>query len=86
MFGGGHRQVGAAMFRLLRRVGDGATEPGFRFCFREWATERAGFSREVAEIVLAHTIGDETEVDYDRDKLIEQQCELMDAWAAACSG
>jgi integrase len=47
VFGGGHRQLGAAMFRLLRRLRDGPTEQGFRFTFREWATERASFPPEV---------------------------------------
>jgi integrase len=46
VFGGGHRQLGAAMFRLLRRLRDGPTEQGFRFTLREWATERASFPRE----------------------------------------
>jgi integrase len=56
VFGAGHRQLGAAMFRLLRRLSEGHTERGFRFTFREWAAERAGFPREVVEIALAATI------------------------------
>jgi len=86
VFGGGHRQLGAAMFRLLRRLRDGRTEQGFLFTFREWATERAGFPREVVEIALAHTVDDEVGAAYGGDELINRQRELMDAWATACSG
>jgi integrase len=86
VFSGGHRQLGAAMFRLLRRLRDGPTEQGFRFTFREWATERASFPPEAAEIALGHTVGDKLEAAYGRDELIDEQRELMDAWAAACSG
>jgi integrase len=86
VFGGGHRQLGAAMGRLLRRLRDGATEQGFRFSFREWAIERAGFPREVVEIALAHTVGDEVQPAYGRNKLIDKHRQLMDAWAAACGG
>jgi integrase len=80
---GGHRQLGAAMYRLRRRLQDGATEQGFSFTFREWATERAGFPLEV---VLAHTTGDKVDAAYGCDELIDKQRELMDAWATACSG
>jgi integrase len=84
VFGGGHRQLGAAMFRLLGRLQDGLTEQGFRSTFREWATERAGFPREIARNRLA--VVDHVEAAYTRDELIAKQRELMDAWAAACGG
>src|SRR5262249_39656752 len=53
VFGAGHRQLGAAMFRLLRRLREGQTEEGFRFIFGKWATERTSFPRDVVEIALA---------------------------------
>jgi integrase len=84
VFGAGHRQLGAAMFRLLRRLWEGQTEGGLRFTFREWAAERASFPREIVEIALA--VGDHLEAAGARDELIDKQRELMDAWAAALAG
>jgi integrase len=84
VFGAGQRQLGAAMTRLLRRLCDGPTEQELRVTFREWATERAGFPREIAEIALA--VVDHVEAAYTRDVIIAKQRELMDAWTAACSG
>jgi integrase len=84
VFGGGHRQLGAAMFRLLRRLQEGQTEQGFRFTFREWAAERAGFPREVVDVALGG--GDHIQTANARDELIDTQRKLMVAWAAACSG
>ena len=85
VFGGGHRQLGAAMFRLLRRLQDGATEQGVRITFREWAIKRASFPRELAEIALAHTVSDEVDADHEFDELIDKQRELIDSWAVHCS-
>jgi hypothetical protein len=72
------------MFRLLRRLREGQTEQGFRFTFLEWAAEHASFPREVVEIALA--VGDHLAATNARDELFDKQRELMDAWAAACSG
>jgi integrase len=86
VFGGGHRQLGAAMSRLLGRLRDGLTEQGFRLTFRQWAIERASFPRDVVEMALARTVGDEVKAAYGRDELIDKQRQLMDAWATACCG
>ena len=54
-----------AMTTVLRRMGRGdITVHGFRSCFRDWAAERTNFPREVAEMALAHTIGDKVEAAY----------------------
>ena len=84
VFSAGHRQLGAAMFRLLGRLWEGQTEQGLRFTFREWAAERASFPREIVEIALG--VGDHIEAADGRDELIDKQRELMDAWAAALAG
>jgi integrase len=57
------------------------TTHGFRATFKTWAGERTGFPRELAEVALAHRIGDETERAYQRGDLLEKRRKLMDAWA-----
>jgi hypothetical protein len=50
--GGSRRQLGAAMFRLLHRLREGATAERCRITFCEW-DGRPIFPREIADIVLA---------------------------------
>ncbi|WP_038366860.1 site-specific integrase [Bosea sp. UNC402CLCol] len=71
-----------AMEMVLRRmeVGD-ATVHGFRSSFRDWAGERTNFAREVVEVALSHTIGDETERAYRRADALEKRRKLMEEWA-----
>ena len=49
--------------------------------FRDWAAERTNFLAEVAEMALAHTVGDKLEAAYRRGDLFEKRRELMAAWA-----
>lgn len=72
---------------LLRRLnaesdvpGRVATAHGFRSSFRDWCSEQ-GYSRDLAERSLAHTIKDRVEAAYHRTDLLEQRRELMNAWA-----
>jgi integrase len=72
--------------RLLNNItGNGATVHGFRSSFRDWAAERTSFSREVAEMALAHAIPNAVEAAYRRGDLFEKRRRLMDAWADYCS-
>jgi integrase len=84
VFGGGHWQLGAAMYRLLNRLRDGATAEGCRITFCEWATKHPIFPREITDIVLAHAIGGKVEVGCGHNELVDKKRELMDAWSAAC--
>ena len=59
---------------------------GFRSAFRDWVSEQTGFGRDLAEMALAHKVGDATERAYARSTLLERRRELMDAWAAFCMG
>lgn len=75
-----------AITSLLRRLkvpsdtpGRVATAHGFRSSFRDWCSEH-GYSRDLAERSLAHTIKDKVEAAYHRTDLLEQRRELMDAW------
>jgi integrase len=75
-----------AMLMLLRRMGRGdLTAHGFRSTFRDWAAERTGFPAEVAEMALAHVVGDKVEAAYRRGDLFQKRRQLMDAWARHCA-
>jgi integrase len=71
---------------LAKKTADlDVTNHGFRSSFRDWAAECTNFPREVAEIALAHQVGDETERAYQRGDLFDKRRKLMDAWAAYCA-
>jgi integrase len=75
------------MFYALRHMNRGdLTAHGFRSTFRDWAAERTNFPREVAELALAHTVGDATERAYQRGDLFAKRAQLMEAWAGFCTG
>jgi integrase len=74
-----------AVWRLLRTMGRGdLTTHGFRSSFRDWAAERTNFPREVAELALAHQVGDATERAYQRGDLFQKRRQLMQAWSKFC--
>lgn len=75
-----------AMAMLLRRMEQGVTVHGFRSTFRDWTSERTGFSHEVCEMALAHTIANKTEAAYRRGDLFEKRRKLMEAWSGYCAG
>lgn len=56
-----------------------ATLHGFRSSFRDWCSEN-GYSRDLAERALAHTIKNQTEAAYHRTDLLEQRRLLMENW------
>ena len=67
-----------AFLMLLRRMGrDDLTAHGFRSTFRDWAAERTNFPSEVAEMALAHAVGDKVEAAYRRGDLFEKRRRLM---------
>jgi integrase len=75
-----------APLELLNEItGTDVTVHGFRSSFRDWAAERTNFSREVAEMALAHAIPNAVEAAYRRGDLFEKRRKLMDAWAAYCA-
>ena len=89
VFPGGFKGQGLsqmAMVMLLRRLGHTTiTVHGFRSSFRHWATEMTGYSHEVVEATLAHTLKDEVEAAYQRSDLFDKRRRLMDDWAAYCT-
>lgn len=82
-----HRPVSnMVMLMLLRRMKrPELTVHGFRSTFRDWAAERTNFPAEVAEMALAHAVGDKVEAAYRRGSMFEKRRQLADAWARYCS-
>ena len=75
-----------AMALLLRRLARGdLTVHGFRSTFRDWAAEETAYSREVAEMALAHTLKNKTEAAYRRGDLFDKRAALMADWATFCT-
>jgi integrase len=74
-----------AMAMLLRRMKAEITVHGFRSTFRDWASETTGFSHEVCEMALAHTIANKAEAAYRRGDLFDKRRKLMEAWAGYCA-
>jgi integrase len=76
-----------AMLMLLRRMEvEGVTVHGFRSTFRDWASEAASASREVAEMSLAHKVGSDVERAYARSDLLEKRRLLMERWSGYVCG
>jgi integrase len=75
-----------SMLMTLRRMGCGSlTTHGFRSSFRDWAAELTRFPTEVAEMALAHAVGDKVEAAYRRGDLFQKRRQLTDAWARFCA-
>jgi integrase len=70
---------------VLRRMQIKAVPHGFRSTFRDWCSERTGYSPEVAEMALAHAIEDKVEGAYRRGELFEKRRRMMRDWAVFCS-
>ena len=66
---------------VLRRMAVPAVPHGFRSTFRDWTAERTNYPRDVAEMALAHAIGDKVEAAYRRGDLFEKRRLMMADWA-----
>jgi integrase len=68
---------------VLRRMGRGdLTAHGFRSSFRDWAAETTNYPSEMAEMALAHVVGNKVEAAYRRGDLFDKRRKMMDDWAA----
>lgn len=67
---------------VLRRMHVDAVPHGFRSTFRDWCSERTNYPNEVAEMALAHTIGDKVEAAYRRGDLFDKRRRMMHDWAS----
>lgn len=70
------------LLMTMRRLKSDCTVHGFRSAFRDWASERTNFAREICEAALAHIVKDKTEAAYRRGDLFDKRRELMTTWAA----
>ena len=62
------------------------TVHGFRSTFRDWVSEQTAYPGEMAEMALAHAIGNKVEAAYRRGDLFEKRRRLMAEWAEYCGG
>ncbi len=69
---------------VTRRMGVAAVPHGFRSTFRHCAAGRTDWPNEVAEMALAHAIGNKVEAAYRREDLFEKRVALMQAWSDYC--
>jgi integrase len=67
---------------VMRRMGVPAVPHGFRSTFRDWTAEHTDHPRDVAEMALAHTIGDKVEAAYRRGDMFDKRRQLMADWAS----
>jgi integrase len=82
----GTSQSNMSCLALLRRMGrNDIVVHGFRSTFRDWAAEQTSYPRDVAEMALAHAIGDKVEAAYRRGDLFEKRAALMSDWALYCN-
>ena len=71
---------------VLRRMGHiDTTVHGFRSTFRDWASESTAYPQHVAEMALAHSIGDKVEAAYRRGDLFTKRTRMMEDWARFCN-
>lgn len=71
----------ATMDAVLKRMGVPATPHGFRSTFRDWAGDCTDHPREVAEMCLAHVVGDAVERAYRRSDAAAKRRRLLSDWA-----
>lgn len=69
---------------LLRRLHPGITAHGFRSSFRDWAAEQTLYPGEMAEMALAHVVGNKVEAAYRRGDMFERRRQMMQDWANWC--
>jgi integrase len=75
-----------SLLMTLRRLGrTDLASHGFRSTARDWAAEHTNFPSELAEMALAHAVGDRVEAAYRRGDMLEKRRALADAWGANCT-
>lgn len=82
----GGRLSDMTLAAVLRRLKVNAVPHGFRSTFRDWAAERTTYPNEVAEMALAHAVGNKVEAAYRRGDLFEKRISMMRDWADFCAG
>lgn len=70
-----------AVLHALKAIYPAMTTHGCRSSFRDWAGDETRFERDIAEMALAHKVGDEVEQAYRRGTALKKRRQLMEAWA-----
>jgi integrase len=84
--GSGLSNNGNMLAGVLARMGYGhVSVHGFRATFKTWASERTNFPNDVAEMALAHAVGDKTEQAYQRGDGLRKRHALAESWGKFCS-
>lgn len=65
----------------IRTMGYSVTVHGFRSTFRDWMAESTNYPHHVAEMALAHAVGNAVERAYRRGDLLAKRTNLMRDWA-----
>lgn len=74
-----------ALTAVLRRMGRrDLTVHGFRSTFRDWTAEITAYPHEMAEMALAHSVGNKVEAAYRRGDMLEKRLRMMQEWANYC--
>lgn len=63
-----------------------AVPHGLRSTFRDWVAERTHFPGDMAEVALAHKVGNAVEASYRRGDMVEKRRTMMAAWADYLTG
>lgn len=63
-----------------------AVPHGLRSTFRDWVAERTHFPGDMAEVALAHKVGNAVEASYRRGDMVEKRREMMDCWSRYLTG
>ncbi|GAA4668220.1 tyrosine-type recombinase/integrase [Bartonella pachyuromydis] len=74
------------MSQYMQQTGLKVCPHGFRSSLRNWLAETTDAPYEVAETILAHTVGGKVERAYRRTDYLEQRRIYMDKWAAYITG
>ena len=74
------------MRKQLQNHYPGTTVHGMRAAFRTWAEEIAEAPDDVAEVSLAHAIGNKTVRAYKRTDLFDKRSMLMEKWGMWATG
>ena len=75
-----------AVLHALKEIYPAMTTHGCRSSFRDWAGDETHFERDIAEMALAHKVGDEVEQAYRRGTALKKRRRLMEAWARYVEG
>jgi integrase len=67
-----------AVLHALKAVYPAMTTHGCRSSFRDWAGDETAYERDVAEMALAHKVGDEVEQAYRRGNALKKRRQLME--------